>query len=258
MFPPGWVYEASRSASKSPTNCWGWSALVLPYLDQAPLFNQVDMNRRFSGGLDSLGNNRKSKISGIESTVLTAFRCPSDTGSKNVVSGTVSPGAWMNYGGRSNSVGVNGGLLLDFLPLTDNGGTFGMSSKHGLRDITDGTSNSVLVGERGWQDVSSTGIGPSAMWAGVRCGIPGTLTSNGVALAVRTCVIPLNMAPVGGVNPFGSGIANGSRRAFRSHHSNGAHFLMGGGAVRFVSQDIDDQIYGQLGTVADGSLFGEV
>ena len=164
----------------------------------------------------------------------------------------------MNYGGRSNYVGVNGDLLLDFLPLTDNGGTFGMSSKHGLRDITDGTSNSVLVGERGWQDVSSTGIGPSAIWAGVRCGIPGTLTPNGVALAVRTCVIPLNMAPVGGVNPFGSGIANGSRRAFRSHHSNGAHFLMGGGAVRFVSQDIDDQIYGQLGTVADGSLFGEV
>ena len=32
---------------------------------------------------------------------------------------------------------------------------------------------------------------------------------------------------------------------------------MGDGAVRFVSQDINYQIYGQLGTVADGSLIGE-
>lgn len=257
VFPPGWVYDASRSASNAPTNCWGWSAFILLYMDQAPLFNQLDMNRGFSGGLDSLGNNSNSGISGIESTVLTAFRCPSDTGSKNVVSGTGGPGAGMNYGGRSNYVGVNGGLLLDFLPLTDNGGTFGNNSKRGLRDMTDGTSNSVLIGERAWQAVDSTGHGPSALWAGVRSGTPGVLTANGAALAVGTCVIPLNTDPVGGMNPLGSGISDGSWHAFSSEHSHGAHFLMGDGAVRFLSQDIDYQIYGYLGTIADGNPIGE-
>src|SRR4051812_11484758 len=33
--PPGWVYDRSRPASSAPTNCWGWSTLILPQLDQA-------------------------------------------------------------------------------------------------------------------------------------------------------------------------------------------------------------------------------
>lgn len=196
-------------------------------------------------------------MTGLESTSLSGFRCPSDVGSSQVVSGTGGPNAEMNYGGRSNYAGVNGGLLLDFLPLTHNGGTFGENSKRGLRDMTDGSSNSVIVGERAWLEVNSTGIGPSTLWAGTRSGTPGEETANGVAFAVGTCVIPLNTPPVGGINPLGSGISEGSWHAYSSRHFQGAHFLMGDGAVRFVNQQIDYQTYGRLGTIGDGNVIGE-
>lgn len=256
-FPPGWVYDSRRSPESAPTNCWGWSALILPHLDQAGLYNQLNLNAGFRGGLDAPGNNSNSGFTGLEATLLSVFRCASDVGSGQVLSGAGGPGLGMNYGGRSNYPGVNGGLLLDLPPITHQGGTFGENSRRGLRDMTDGSSNIVVVGERAWQEVRGTGVGPSALWAGTRSGIPGMETGNGVAFAVGNCVIPLNTEPVGDANPLGSGISDGSWHMFSSRHPLGAHFLLGDGAVRFVSQTIDYQIYGRLGTIADGQVTGD-
>ena len=257
QFPPGWVYDAQRVPTSAPTNCWGWSAFILPHLDQASLFNNLNLSVGFSGGLDAAGNNSNSGLSGFEATSLSAYRCPSDTGSSSVLSGVGGPGLGMNYGGRSNYPGVNGGLLLEVFSLKHNGGTFGENSRQGLREMLDGASNCVVVGERAWMEVVGTGVGPSALWAGTRSGSPGTETANGVAFAVGNCVVPLNTAPVGGINPLGSGISDGSWHGFSSRHAQGSHFLMGDGAVRFVSQTVDYQTYGRLGTIGDGVATGE-
>jgi prepilin-type processing-associated H-X9-DG protein len=256
-FPPGWVYDSSRVPGRAPTNCWGWSAMTLPLLDQMALYNELDMSAGFSGGLDASGNNSNSGFTGPEAAKLSVFRCPSDVGSDQVLSGNGGPGFGMTYGGRSNYPGVNGGLLLDFMPLTDHGGTFGENSRRGLHDMTDGSSNSFIVGERAWIAVDGAGVGPAALWAGTRSGTPGTETANGVAFAVGNCVIPLNTPPVGGANPLGSGISDGSWHSFSSRHAQGANFLMGDGSVRFVSENIDYQTYGRLATIADGNVIGE-
>jgi prepilin-type N-terminal cleavage/methylation domain-containing protein len=252
-FPPGWVYDANRPAPSAPTNCWGWSAFILPHLDQATLYSQLNLSVGFSGGLDAAGNNSSLGNTGLEATVLNVFRCPSDVGSEEVLSGTGGPGLTMSYGGRSNYPGVNGGLLFDFLPLTDHGGVFGENSHRGLRDMTDGSSNCVVVGERAWIDVAGSGVGPTALWAGARSGNPGTETANGVALTIGNCVVPLNSQPLGQHNPLGSGLADGSWHGFSSHHPGGAHFLLGDGSVRFISETVDYPTYVRLGTMADGT-----
>ena len=155
-FPPGWVYDPSRPTPNAPTNCWGWSALLLPQLDQVPLYSQLNFNVGFSGGLDASGLNSNAGVTGPEATLLSVFRCPSDDGSEHVSSGAGTSGLDMNYGGRSNYPGVNGGLLLDLLPISDHGGTFGENSHRGLRDMTDGCSNCVVVCERAWKEVDGT------------------------------------------------------------------------------------------------------
>lgn len=253
-FPPGWVYDAARPPASAPTNCWGWSAMILPQIDQAGLYRHLNLNAGFSGGLDATGGNGNPGDNGSESTVLPVFRCPSDVGTETVLSAAASA---MIYGGRSNYPGVNGGLLLDIPPILHQGGTFGENSCRGFQSMTDGSSNCFAVGERAFMEFSGSGIGPSALWAGTRSGTPGIEMANGVALAVGQCVTPLNTPPMHPNSLLGSGESDSSWHGFGSRHVQGAHFLMGDGAVRFISQDIDYRTYGRLGTVADGKAVGE-
>lgn len=257
VFPPGWVYDANRPLANAPTNCWGWSAFILPHMDQATLYNQLNLSSGFSGGLDAAGANSSSGMSGLESTILPGLRCASDVGPGQVFSGNSSSGSVMTYGGRSNYPGVNGGLLLDLPPILHQGGTFGENSKRGLQDMTDGSSYSFVVGERAWVTVGSSDAGPSALWAGTRSGTPGMETANGVALAIGQCVTPLNTPPANPTNSLGAGPSDASMHGFSSNHSRGAHFLLGDGSVRFVSENIDYQTYVRLAYLSDGHAIGD-
>lgn len=256
-FPPGWVYDAARPAVSAPTNCWGWGAFILPSLDQSSLYNQLNLGTGFSGGLDGTGANSDSGVSGLESTALSVFRCPSDAGSERVLGSDTKSASGMVFGGRSNYPGVNGGLLLDLPPILHQGGTFGENSRRGLREMTDGSSNCVVVGERCWVEYRGSGAGPSALWAGTRSAFPGIETANGVALAVGQCVTPLNTPPAHPPNPFGAGLSDASWHGFSSMHAQGAQFLLGDGSVRFINQNVDYQTYVRLGNISDGVAIGD-
>ncbi len=156
----------------------------------------------------------------------------------------------MTYGARSNYAGVNGGLLTDTSFLTHQGGTFGANQCRTVTDYKDGSSYAVLVGERAFYE-SASGRGPSALWAGTRSGVPGTETANGYAFAVGECVTKMNTRPTGDVDPLGAATPNPTWHGFGSRHSGGAQFLVGDGAVRFISENIDQTVYANLATIAD-------
>lgn len=257
VFPPGWVYDAQRDITNAPTNCWGWGTFILPQLDQSNLYNQLNFRTGFFGGLDATGANSSSGFSGPESTPLPLFRCPSDTGSEQVVSGNSSVPPVMTYGGRSNYPGVNGGLLLDLPPITAQGGIFGENSNRGLRDMTDGSSNCFIVGERAWIEFNGSGVGTSTLWAGTRSGTPGSEMANGVALAVGECIVPLNTPPASISIPIGAGISDASWHGFSSRHAQGAYFVMGDGSVHFIAKQIEYRTYGRLASISDGQVLGE-
>lgn len=257
VFPPGWVVDAARLPASAPGNSWGWSAFLLPQLDQSNLYGQLDLNRGFSGGLDIAGGTSGNPINGDEDIVLSVFLCPADPGPVHIQSESVHGSGLVTYGARSSYPGVNGGLFFDSLPVTDQGGLFGENSRRSFRDFTDGTSNSFAVGERLWIALSSGGAGPAALWAGIRTGIPGTPSPNACAMAVGQCIIPMNVETADVAVVLGSGAAEATWHGFSSHHFGGAHFLLADGSVRFVSESISDTTYAQLATIRDGAPTGE-
>ncbi|HTN03112.1 MAG TPA: DUF1559 domain-containing protein, partial [Planctomycetaceae bacterium] len=191
----------------------------------------------------------------LAQTRITAYVCPSDTapelnnqrGFTNAIFGDTAVAT-------SNYVGVHGTRWTHanewILNQQDPFGVFWPGSKVRIGDITDGASNTFLVGERNWDNLS-------AIWIGTR-----NYTGNGdVGLRQHLGITNWKINLPG----------NNSPRAFHSNHVGGAHFLFGDGRVQFISDSIhfDNSLatagdprtmkgtYQRLGMRNDGSVLGE-
>lgn len=245
--PPGWIGAGTDGLSIN----WGWSTMILPYMDQAPLYNQLSgligtslqgtPANGFSAVMISLPEN-----TGLE-TPIAGFKCPSDVGQNIFLFG--APPAFTpthpvvatplaNQYGRSTYPGVAGSQVsVTAIPTTANtNGTFSKNSRRNFANFTDGLSNCILVGERRspGQGANNTFMGGDTIWAG----IGDEVSIQGMALVIGECgpLSPINLRHPVAPNPAG-----GDPRpvtGFSSYHVGGAHFLMGDGAVRFISENI--------------------
>ena len=244
---PGYSVDlttANRAAA------YGWAAYILPNMDQAPLFNQLNVN-----GLELCRLMQQAALRPLSQTVLPAYRCPSDTAPDvntnrrftNPVFGDTAPGT-------SSYAGVHGTRWTHaddwIVNQRDPFGIFWPASRTSIRDITDGTSNTFIVGERNWDFLS-------AVWIGTR-----NYTGNGDVGLRQNLGITNWRINLPGTN---------APRAFHSEHVGGAHFLLADGSVRFVSETIhfDNSLadaanpqsyigtYQRLGQRSDGALIGE-
>ncbi len=126
------------------------------------------------------------------------------------------------------------------------GGIFGANSKCGIRDMTDGTSNIIMVGERytpvNTSPQTATVIG-DGIWPGVS-----SLAAEYNALGEAT-------------HPINAGFTQRNQRppttGFGSMHTGGAQFLMADGAVRFLSENLDIATYRNLSRIDDGMELGD-
>ncbi|MGD9855503.1 MAG: DUF1559 domain-containing protein, partial [Planctomycetaceae bacterium] len=294
LFPPGWVYDPNRAQTALGSNMWGWSAFILPMIEQANVYDQCDFTKGFPGGLKVDGVDQSEglgSLHGPEANVIAIFKCPSDRALAHVYyrgPGTLGSNSGVRaLGGRSNYPGVNGGPFTDQMPpntLSAQEGTFGGNSNTGIRTMTDGTSNSIVVGERKFWEIAGRRVGTSTLWVGIRGvapdGMPGTTQyANSFSLAVGNTVSPINQTPginavqgVGeaayccfGVNAPGDIERSGSGQllpdatwhGFSSDHAGGCHFLLGDGSVRFLSENLDTNTYRNLATIKDGKVVGE-
>jgi prepilin-type N-terminal cleavage/methylation domain-containing protein/prepilin-type processing-associated H-X9-DG protein len=173
-------------------------------------------------------------------------------------------------------------------------GAFSANSSRKFGDFVDGMSNAVIVGERAAFPVPFTSGGRTqipTLWAGTRA-YGQSETAAGDAMTVGQCFTPLNAAYYGTTSKVGSnfqstflgqvynmtnlgmagpgyGTPNGDPGAgtdisivgmysgFTSWHSGGAHFLLGDGSVRFISENISAATYQNLGTINDGNVLGD-
>jgi prepilin-type processing-associated H-X9-DG protein len=127
MFPPGWV-EKKDGADEGPFT--GWGAAILPYIDQAPLYERISF--------DAFENTDAK----VFKTVIDVYRCPSDP----MVALNPLRGKW-----ATSSYSGNGGneRLPGSVDTPDKlNGIFWKNSNCRIRDIVDGTSNTFLIGER--------------------------------------------------------------------------------------------------------------
>lgn len=150
--PAGWLTKRSAPNTCLPNeNNWHWGALILPFVEQLPLHDKLQVGNIT---LTQAGNN--ATILAAMQSPVPGYRCPSDI-APDV--NTANRKKWDTYntaGGKtqatSNYVGNNSSWALEFdgqLPRT--AGVFVQDQKIAFRDVIDGTSNVVAVGERRWQ-----------------------------------------------------------------------------------------------------------
>ncbi|QDT96139.1 DUF1559 family PulG-like putative transporter [Gimesia aquarii] len=245
-FPPGDVRRTYGSGVQSwTTSQLGWIPRILPFLDQAPLYNQI--NWEMESGVSAAPNNN------IRREKLPVVRCPSD--SSRQPSGTYGPTNYMACRGTGASSTAN-----------ISGSIFAQNSNVRIRDIEDGTSNTMMVSETFasaplCSDQPSGGVCPAscqtsgfpAYTGGAQQGFSWFWAQVYEAHYYGTVYGPNHEQPDCG----GGSSTTAAILAARSKHTGGVHVLVADGAVRFASNSIDLQTWRDLGAPADGNVIGE-
>ncbi|EDL57545.1 DUF1559 domain-containing protein [Gimesia maris] len=259
VFPLGNVNAASSSTDYN----WAWSTFLLPFVDQAPLYNTINPN---GGLLMPLANATYGSTANALQTAIPVYRCPSSivpVVNNLRTDGTSGYGA-LSYPAVSGHISDLTGTPVNTYQYK---GSFYPRSSVRFRDFTDGTSNTILVGERAFQQTGSTITQPSAaIWAGGRYNAAGTtgITSTVGGLEQDTTGV---VSQATNINQKTSGSA--PHRGFSSQHVGGCHFLLGDGTVRFISENINSADYNstagaaamgtyqKLAIINDGQVLGE-
>lgn len=228
--PDGW--QTNDPGDPLSESGWGWSATILPFLEQAPLANLID----FEMPIDDPGQVE------LAATVLDGFLCPSDPDAELLAFDSVDTTVGQGSGNtnenesdgeqiavaRSNYSGVFGNITINGDPLDGDGAFFGNSATQ-LRDIRDGLSNTIIIGER------RNDLG-TVSWVGVVDEV-----SEPFARIVGATDNPPNTSPA-------------SFQDFRSYHPGGINIVLGDGSTQFVADSIEQLTFQSLGTINGGEI----
>ncbi|MEI7781249.1 MAG: DUF1559 domain-containing protein [Planctomycetota bacterium] len=244
-------------------NFVAWGALILPFLDELNVFNQLQLNTQNFSGVQ-LGM-RVTGPANVLSSPRPVYSCPSDVlpTRRNTLTGLLNGFGPSNYVGNFGSnlppIGYWDGMSGQGIGANKPRGALFMNSNLSPAHISDGLSNTFLVGEistgqKHWTyyDSSAASSTLDGQGAGVWASVPAQLKFDGMVLRDVHPNSPLNsLLPEsvieGGFNDDG----------FGSKHPGGAGFVLCDGAVRFVSSDIQSSssppgTYQKLGDRNDG------
>lgn len=255
QYPSAWItYAPNGTASDS----WAWGALILPWLDQANLHKALLVTKMHLGAQFANPAANPNFLPQTYQTPLKIFNCPSDTG---YVSNHLVPNerVFQTGSGAAIQVGVsnyvaNEGHLGNDIYVSGSGvppntGVMWGDSYCRMADIVDGTSNTIIYGER----ESLTGRG--AAWIGVDN--PGSSGQNGVSLAVAHAIAKINQTS-SDTDPTSNYSWNtqyyGPSEGFTSLHPNGIQVAFCDGSVRWLNNQILHNWNGGCGSSAPCGL----
>ncbi|MCG6157053.1 DUF1559 domain-containing protein [Rubinisphaera margarita] len=252
VLPPGYVDMQSNSnnnwtSSNDNDGHWSWTAMILPQMEQSGLYDLLNVgNTPASQAI----NTHRAEFQGFQA----AFNCPSDGGKPRVHDPGPDPGYAIdnqpgsggantglpitNYVGSNNIAAVRQRKATNpRIGTTGAIGAFYRDSRVGFNDILDGTSNTILVGERAWR------LGGQRMSAGTLLAVR---DANGTGPSSQDSAVAWNqgiMSIVGSVrypiNPPLTGANTDRSQAYSSRHDGGAQFLLADGSVRFISENVN-------------------
>jgi prepilin-type N-terminal cleavage/methylation domain-containing protein/prepilin-type processing-associated H-X9-DG protein len=235
--PPGYVSNFDAAGNDTGPG-WGWAAMLLPQFEQTPLFNALNFNLAIESPVNSTGR----------IATINAFLCPSDPGATTywAVQRNAATGASVQnicQVAPANYVGMYG--LGE--PGPDGDGIFFRDSNVALRDITDGTMQTIAAGER------SHRLG-EATWTGSVTGALLYPTDND---NIGRYVTETSSGMV--LGHAGEGVGPGDPRSdvnqfYSLHAGRGVNFLFADGHVSFLKATMDYQTYRALATRAGGEV----
>src|SRR5437773_3723439 len=147
VFPPGYVSSFTSKGDDTGPG-WGWASMILPEIEQGAIYRTI----HFDLPIDHANN-------GVRVASIPEFFCPADQvkrvwpAKSRDTSG--KPVALICEVAASNYVGMYGVGE----PGIDGNGIFFRNSNIGLRHITDGTSQTLAVGERAHPLGNATWVG---------------------------------------------------------------------------------------------------
>lgn len=287
---PGGGY-ATDTTLPTRTNHTGY-LMLLPYIDQAALYSRVNFNA--STGLylgnANCGTNGPGSLTGTQAEIAANIQlgaqkipmllCPSDPSPTTFTSNCVSRGgggsyttlsprpvtAKVNYGfsvasmcsqsDGSNGIGFGVSRNSVFWNSEDSlfRAMFGINSNSRMRDLTDGSSNTVAMIEATLNNFEMPNHEPLTWIA------PGWINFG---INMQHPIVGINewrccwySTPQMGRTPGQPGITgNGGYPG--SSHVGGIHVLLGDGSVRFLSENIALTTRQYLARISDGQLVGE-
>jgi prepilin-type N-terminal cleavage/methylation domain-containing protein len=228
VFPPAYVSATSPPALPG----WGWGTLILPYLEQLPLYEQLNPtpSNTFGGGANPV-----STATPLTQTPLSVYRCPSDLG---------TPLNTQRFNHATSNYRATAGTQAAFPPIfavdQDFGGVMFQNSATTTAMVTDGTSNTLVIGECAFNVTKN-------QWGAIWVGMTG-LVPDGCRVSDVMWWIDETHSTINGSDP----------QSFGSNHINGAFFAFGDGSVRFFMQSADITNLRYLAGRGDGVLITEM
>ncbi|MEO6810754.1 MAG: DUF1559 domain-containing protein, partial [Isosphaeraceae bacterium] len=281
-FPMG----SSRAISTMPTYPgWGdWSAqaMMLPYLEQQPVYNAINFYYTATGNVTDMSLNVNSTA---YNTKINSFLCPSDGNA-----GRSNFNSYYGSVGTTTNVYYNGQTT----------GLFALAMSNSIASVSDGTSTTIAFSEsltgdnngasqyrgNGVRGVSLTGYQLADVFQTIPAGMqaPGitipaglstcstsfqsgsNLTSNKGArwgagtlgFTLFTTVVPPNASQYKwgacGIGGSGGGADASTFVNAQSNHSGGSNVLMADGSVKFIKDSVSWMTWWSLGTKANGEV----
>lgn len=229
QLPSGWISDDDDHHEPG----WGWASAILPQVEASSIYEQID----FSTPIEE-DKHESARMAPVE-----VFLCHSEVMEPTfwIAEGHHGPGQTHDHAepgvniddephalfriARSSYVG-NYGTKDIHDDLYDGDGLFYGNSRHRFRDVLDGLSQTLLVGER------SSRLGGS-IWHGV------IHDANQAAARIVGAADHVPSDPIGHFEDFSS------------FHVDGAQFVLSDGSVKFITRHVDLEIYQALATRAN-------
>ena len=237
----------------------GWHAMILPQLEQSGLYGTLIWQENGLGNWNAAGS---PNLTACEKLIV-AFRCPSMAVPEHLDNEGIPGRSPVSYRAVASSIAASddastipagSGTTVALEQATHDGMFFGCSSIS-LRDVIDGTSNTIMIGES-YTDPNYVKDGQSMDYWQIGSPQTGTWVLGGIG---GTEYSELVGSTFGRINSRRDPAVNGviMEMSFGSWHVGGAHFTLADGSVKFISDSVDLTLYRKLATRAGGEVVGE-